>query len=297
MLVGNSENHMTQTYATYQIEGEAATPRLVRRQFPKHFASLLLLERGTLHGEEGMDDVTGPALCFWPQAQFPKLFLAPGSCAKLLGLSDTLVLDGVGTQAESVHLRMMVEQPFQVALEIDPRFPHIESLFEWFAFEVEVPQHRSPMMLSAYLRCLLIIGLRVHVPPSEDLSTKRTEILRRFRHLVELHYREHWKVSDYANELGVEYDRLHHICQRYTGQSPANLVHDRMIDEAKARIEQTGHSLKEIAHALGFADGSRFSHFFKRRTGIAPATYRADVSQRERDDQTSKPTSEFIDGS
>lgn len=273
------ENPATAPYAACQVEHEALKPRVLRRRFSADFATLLYLERGKLHAGVDGQEIPGPALCFWPHAQLPKITLAPGASAKVLGISDTLILDAVGSQAESVHLRMMIEQPFQVALQNDPRFPHVESLFDWFAFETKVPHHRSPMMLAAYLRCLLIMAIRVHAPEVENATSKRSEVLRRFRHLVELHYRDHWKISDYSEALGVEYDRLHRICKRHTARTPATLVHERVIAEAKARLEKTGQSVKEIATALGFADDSRFGHFFKRNTGVSPGAYRKHVSQ------------------
>ncbi|MBU2865495.1 helix-turn-helix domain-containing protein [Pacificibacter marinus] len=55
---------------------------------------------------------------------------------------------------------------------------------------------------------------------------------------------------------------------------------------AKARLESSGRSLKEIAADLGFADGSRFSHCFKRRTDMSPGAYRANVSRPDGDDLT-----------
>lgn len=278
------EKSTSKPYAACQIERESLKPRVLRRRFSAEDATFLFLERGKLHVDEDDLEVPGPALCYWPQAQIPKITLAPGTSAKVLGVSDGLILDAVGSQAESVHLRMMVEQPFHVALQIDPRFPHVESLFDWFALEVKVPRHRSPMMLSAYLRCLLIMVLRVHAPKVEDDQTKRSEVLRRFRHLVELHYRDQWKISEYASALGVEYDRLHSICKRHTARSPSVLVHERLIAEAKVRLEKTGHSVKEIASALGFPDGSRFGHFFKKNTGVSPGAYRQLILQVESDD-------------
>jgi AraC family transcriptional regulator, transcriptional activator of pobA len=278
------ENSRPDTYAAFQIEREALKPRVIRRRFSDRYSTLLLLEQGALHFDEHDEknvEIIGPAMCFWPQGQFPNITLAPGSSAKVLGISDELSLDAVGAQAESVHLRMMIEQPFQVALQVDPRVPHVESLFDWLRFETGVPQLRSQMMVSAYLRCLLMIAVRIHAPSAEDSLSKRAEILRRFRHLVELHYRDHWKITDYAAHLGVEYDRLHRICKRHTDRTPAELVNERMISEAKARLEQTGHSVKKIAATLGFADGSRFSHFFKRRTSMSPGAYRAVISKVE----------------
>lgn len=282
------ESSSSNSYAACQVERESLRSRVLRRRFSTDYSTLLFLERGKLHFGEDGQEISGPALCFWPHAQFPKITLAPGASAKVLGISDGFILDAVGSQAESVHLRMMIEQPFQVTLQIDPRFPHVESLFEWFAFETKVPHHRSQMMLSAYLRCLLIMALRVHEPKVENESTKRSEVLRRFRHLVELHYRDHWKVADYADALGVEYDRLHRVCKRHTARTPVVLVHERLISEAKTRLEKTGHSAKEIANALGFPDGSRFSHFFKKNTGLSPGAYRKLMSQAESQDRNTQ---------
>lgn len=160
----------------------------------------------------------------------------------------------------------------------------METLFIWFEHERAIAERRSPMSLSAFLRLLLIAALRVHSPDVSGANTETTNVLREFRHLVELFYREHWPVAKYASRLGVEYDRLNRICKRETGRTPAELIHERLTAEAKARLENFGHPLKKIAEDLGFADASRFSHFFKRRTDMAPGTYRVVVSRPDSDD-------------
>ncbi|CUH63393.1 Exoenzyme S synthesis regulatory protein ExsA [Thalassovita gelatinovora] len=270
---------MIEGYALIHDEREALHQRTLRVRFPEGFATLLFLQHGVLrHGSDG-SIVTGPALCFWPGSERPTLTLDAGSATRLLGLSDTIILDAIGARSESVHLRMLVERPFTAALEEQPKIPQVEMMFSWFGYELNSAHLQSPMTLSAYLRLLLITALRVHNPEPIEKGGEQTNILRRFRHLVELHYRDHWQVSAYASELGVEYERLHRICKRETGRAPAELVHERLIAEAKARLENSGHPLKKIGADLGFADGSRFSHFFKRRTGMSPGAYRAIVSR------------------
>ncbi|NIA71369.1 helix-turn-helix domain-containing protein [Pelagibius litoralis] len=275
---------MNDDYAIVQDEREALHQRTLRVRFPDRFATLLFLHQGVLLWGEAEEKITGPALCFWPGSSRPQLKLDAGSGARLLGLSDTILLDAIGARAESVHLRMLVERAFNAQLEEKPKIPQVEKMFSWFGHEMETAELRSPMTLSAYLRLLLITALRVHNPEPMEKGVEQANILRRFRHLVELHYRDHWQISAYANELGVEYDRLHRICKRVTGRTPAELVHERLIAEAKARLENSGHPLKKIAADLGFADGSRFSHFFKRRTDMSPGAYRAIVSRLGGDD-------------
>ena len=58
-------------------------------------------------------------------------------------------------------------------------------------------------------------------------------------------------------------------------RSPIELVHDRVVQEAKLRLERSARSVQEISYGLGFRDPANFSHFFKRKTGVSPARYRA----------------------
>ncbi|WP_305985967.1 helix-turn-helix domain-containing protein [Roseibium sp. MMSF_3544] len=275
---------MKNDYASAQTEREALHKRSLRLRIPETNSTLLFLEQGEL-GIEGVEQqLSGPALCYWPPLERPILHLNAGARATILGLSDTSVLDAIGARAESVHLRMLVEQSFEVRLQDGPVLQQVQTLMDWFGAELEDAERQSPMSLAAYLRLLLIIALRIHQPDPGQKSGEPTGLLSRFRHLVELHYRDHWKVARYAEELNIDYDRLNRICKRETGRSPAELVHERLTAEAKARLEKSGAPLKKIAADLGFADATRFSHFFKRRTDMSPGAYRAIVSRPDSQD-------------
>ncbi len=270
---------MKEDYATVQIELEALHPRALRMRLPEGFSRVLFVRQGNLICGEEQRVIEGPALCFWPASVDPSVTLEAGASAGVLGLSEALILDAIGARAESVHLRMLAENPFVIPANEPRVFGQITALFQWFADELSREELRSEMSLAAYLRLLLICALRFQPPGAENPGIEPTSLLRRFRHLVELHYRDHWQVTKYAEELAIDYDRLNRICKRETGRSPAELVHERLTAEAKARLENTGHPLKQIASDLGFTDATRFSHFFKRRTDMSPGAYRAIVSR------------------
>ena len=275
---------MEDRYATVQDEAEALHDRMIRRRFGDEFSALLFLEHGTLRLAETDQNVEGPALCYWPHHSHASVSLAAGARARVLGLSDAIILDAIGARSESVHLRMLAENSFIAPLTDPFILGQIVALLDWFGKEANNSEHRSPMSMAALLRLMLIGALRVYQPSTREKSAEKTDLLRRFRHLVELHYRDHWQVAHYADQLGIEYDRLHRICKRETGRSPAELVHERLTAEAKARLENSGYPLKKIAEDLGFADASRFSHFFKRRTDMSPGAYRAIMSRPEGED-------------
>ncbi len=275
---------MNSHYVKVQEETEALHDRTIRLRLPANFSALFFLREGALRWDENEREIEAPALCYWPQQQCPILSMTAGGRSSILGLSDTLVSDAIGARAESVHMRMLAEHPFVTPLADAKMLQQVQFLFEWFSDEVSQAERQSPMSLSAYLRLLFIAALRAHQPEPLQAGTEQTNILRKFRHLVELHYRDHWQVRRFAEELGVNYDRLHRICKRETGRSAAELVHERLTAEAKARLENTGFPLKKIAADLGFSDATRFSHFFKRRTAMSPGAYRTVVSRPHGDD-------------
>jgi AraC family transcriptional regulator, transcriptional activator of pobA len=61
---------------------------------------------------------------------------------------------------------------------------------------------------------------------------------------------------------------------RSVGATPLSLVHERLIEEACQRLEQTELSIEQIGYSLGFRDPGYFNRFFKRRRGLAPGAYR-----------------------
>ena len=96
----------------------------------------------------------------------------------------------------------------------------------------------------------------------------------RFRQLVELHYRENLDIDGFARLLGVTRPHLHDACLRDTGRTPLAFIHDRLIAEAKLRLEQTELLVEQIGYGLGFREAAYFNRFFKRMTGQSPGSYR-----------------------
>ncbi|WJH36886.1 AraC family transcriptional regulator [Paenibacillus sp. CC-CFT747] len=62
-----------------------------------------------------------------------------------------------------------------------------------------------------------------------------------------------------------------------TGMSPNRYMQGLKLDSAKAALETTRLSVKEIAAALHFYDEFHFSKLFKQRYGVSPRTYRRNL--------------------
>jgi AraC family transcriptional activator of pobA len=98
--------------------------------------------------------------------------------------------------------------------------------------------------------------------------------LTRFKQMLDQHYREHWPVSQYADQLHVSTSTLSRLCHQFAGESPKTIIQTRLIADARRRLMYTRQSIEYIAHDLGFKDQAYFSRFFKKLQGQTPAGYR-----------------------
>jgi AraC family transcriptional activator of pobA len=103
-------------------------------------------------------------------------------------------------------------------------------------------------------------------------------LVQRFRELTDLHFGEHWSVSDYAETLGVTADHLSRRCRAMTGLSARDLIHDRLVLEARRHLTATPEPVADIGYRLGFSDPGHFSRLFSKRTGQTPSAYRRSLA-------------------
>ncbi|MFQ8433617.1 AraC family transcriptional regulator [Amaricoccus sp. W119] len=262
----------------------------------ERFLHILLLETGEVLAEfDGLHrEVEAPVALTLPSGGGGNLTLVAGSSGWLLGLSPGFLTATLGDSAEA-QLLAPLARGMVVAQDIQP-LPDspASALAQRVHDEIAVERPGSGMIVQCCLRLILAeIWRQSSFEPPLQGGGSELQVLQGFRRLVELHFRGHLKVAGYADHLGVTYDRLHRICQRNLRRSPLQLIHQRQMREAATWLTQSGRSIQQIAHALGFGDASEFSHFFKRNSGMAPSVYRTharNLSQAAR-----RPVTSFAD--
>ena len=105
-------------------------------------------------------------------------------------------------------------------------------------------------------------------------GARKRSLVARFMELIEQRYTGNHTVVSYAASLNVSASRLRSLCLALTGQSPIQLIHARILLEAKRQLHYTDRGIREIAHALGFDDAAYFTRFFSRRAGVCPRVFR-----------------------
>lgn len=83
--------------------------------------------------------------------------------------------------------------------------------------------------------------------------------------------------QDYAKSLSVHVNHLNRTVKEVTGKSTTTHIAERIVTEAKALLQHTDWTIAEIAYALGFEYPTYFNNYFKRMTGTAPSSLRAEI--------------------
>lgn len=95
-----------------------------------------------------------------------------------------------------------------------------------------------------------------------------------FCQLVEESYAKHHPVAYYAQRIGITAAHLNVLCRQTVNQSALELIHERVLLEAKRNLVYTSMTVSAVSYALGFSDPAYFTRFFKRASGLSPKAFR-----------------------
>ena len=132
-------------------------------------------------------------------------------------------------------------------------------------------------VLVSCLKILLIKATRLKLAqhgPGGLEATKRPEVLRRLRELIETSYQSLHSPSEYARLLGISPKALARLCKTHFHKTISEIIRDRVMKHAKWQLLHTLKPVKLVAHEVGFDDEFYFSRLFKRSFGCSPAAFR-----------------------
>jgi len=98
--------------------------------------------------------------------------------------------------------------------------------------------------------------------------------MRQLLNLLNEHFKREQKAGFYARKMNLSPKRLNEITRKMLGKTITQLIHDRILIEAKRELIFGGRSIKEISYELGFDDPAYFSRFFKKQSGFSPTHFR-----------------------
>lgn len=153
-------------------------------------------------------------------------------------------------------------------------------------------EYRNPApgrrrLLEALMEALVVETARLVAPAaSAQRSTPRQRDearthLQTYQALIETHYTEQPRIEWFAERLGITGDHLSLLCRRLAGRSALQLLHERLLLEAKRQLIYTNLTVGEVADGLGFSEPAYFARFFKRLAGMPPRDFRRRQAEQE----------------
>ncbi|MGV3598093.1 MAG: helix-turn-helix domain-containing protein [Bacteroidota bacterium] len=158
----------------------------------------------------------------------------------------------------------------------------LEALVKIFSEEFETDDNVQGEMLRILLKRMIIILTRLakkQLYGQLDYTETDLDVVRTYNRLVEMNYRKQHKVADYAEMMNKSPKTLSNLFHQFHNKTPLQVIHERIVMEAKRMMKFTDKSAKEIGYDLGFDDASKFSRFFKTQTGHYPTAYKESLLQ------------------
>lgn len=107
--------------------------------------------------------------------------------------------------------------------------------------------------------------------PRQDAARR---LARAYADLLEKDFRNGKTIAEFAKDLGVTPTHLTRVCNKTCGRSASDLLHDRLIFEARKLLAETRTPVQEVAEILGFRSPAYFTRAFQQRTGKTPTAFR-----------------------
>ncbi len=130
----------------------------------------------------------------------------------------------------------------------------IRSLFYTFLYEAAAIYQKKKVAQPKFTR-------------NADLNLKFQQLL------VQTDNKKH-NLKFYADSLFITPKYLINAIKKSSGKTPGKLINEAIIAEAKLLLRDRDHTISTVSEQLQFSDQASFSKFFKKNTGITPASYR-----------------------
>jgi AraC family transcriptional activator of pobA len=240
---------------------------------------LLLIERGRVHvGIDGRElALQGPAVVWVPPFAVHGFDFAPETRGHVVTLDQAWLrklLGGTGGLWEELgHARALTLK------RGSPPWRALQAMAEGLQIEyAALHRWRGQVLEGAVLTMAAVVARLAHLSQAQEPAAagegRAMLHLARFREQVEGSFREHPTLATLADPLGITPTQLNRLCRRHLRCSALDVLHQRLLLEAKRELGYTTLQVRQIADGLGFSDPAYFTRFFQRLTGFSPSAWR-----------------------
>jgi AraC family transcriptional activator of pobA len=240
-----------------------------------HQMIFVMRGRGVVQAESARTQFRPPALMLMPAGSVHGFEFEPGTTGYVVSLSVELLHELTRREPE---IAALFNGPLTIEFKAQAlRATDLAQAFRMLAREATRSNTGHELALQGWLEVLIANVLRLarQRPNGADpVSGQRRQLVARFSERVERRYRKGEPLTAYVAALNVSESRLRNACIALTGRTPVQLLHARMLLEAKRQLLYTDEPVRSIAYALGFTDAAYFTRFFSRHAQLSPRAFR-----------------------
>jgi AraC family transcriptional activator of pobA len=185
--------------------------------------------------------------------------------------------------SDLAHELMSLAEPVLCGLQDLVSAAAIEAGLRALHFEYQQRDRYHQAVIESLVSTTLAWLMRENLAQARDkvgvTAVRAREHLAGFVALVDENFSKHTTLDHYAAQLDISAAHLNAICRQMSDRSALQLIHERLMLEARRELIYTSMTIKEISELLGFTDPAYFTRFFKRQMGMSPKDFRLQSSQ------------------
>jgi len=190
----------------------------------------------------------------------------------------------------NVHANIFDEFPFLLAETFPARVVSPEVFAEFERIYLQIYKEytgRSPYRSRLIANLFVVLLLKIKEYFWLDYNpiyegNRSSQIVKKFKQMLERHYRDIssgkadqvYRIQEYADAQSLHPNYLSNVIKTKTGKAIGTWIAEKTIAEAKSLLQHSDLSIKEIAYRLGFTEMAHFSNYFKKHTGVSPASFK-----------------------
>lgn len=276
------EQHTEETAEFIHIEPIASRSRSLGWQIRPHrhgrMLQCIFIFAGsvTTHLDDEHYDSEAPCCIAIPPGMVHSFNFAPETEGLVLTVAENLIINDDQDRARPYFEHLLNQAEVIEFLPSDPELAQLRQSLEQLQAEFRSLATGRWLMCEWLVRMVLmsLSRKRLHSDHIEQHTHEPVSTLQEFRQLIEHHYRDQWRVEDYASALNTTPSRLNRLCKQAMQRNAKSLLQERLLLEAKRKLVYTRTHIDQIAFDLGFSDPGYFSRFFKQQAGLSPRDFR-----------------------
>ncbi|MDD3080557.1 MAG: AraC family transcriptional regulator [Paludibacter sp.] len=150
-----------------------------------------------------------------------------------------------------------------------------EEMIRLFTRAVDIVRNglkSSQVYLSGLL--LHILGLITFESNNSAINRKDLYLIEKSKIIMNEDLLEDIQLTDIARQLNISYTTFRINFKKYVGVGPAKYLNELRLNKSQQLLQETTHSIKEIAYMLQFSSIEHFSTIFKKQFGMTPKEFR-----------------------